>query len=345
MKILLTADPEIPVPPVGYGGIERIVDALVRGLRADGHQVGLVAHPASASPADIRFGWPGAASRSAGDTVRNALALRRAVRAFQPDVLHSFSRLAYLGPQLFTNLPKLMSYQRHTGGRQVAWAARLGRGTLEFTGCSEFICRQGRAAGGRWTAIHNFVELERIDFVPTVPADAPLLFLSRVESIKGADLAIAVARAGGRRLIIAGNRATAGAERDYWDRQIAPHLGRDGIEYAGEVNDAQKNLLLGRAAALIVPIRWDEPFGIVFAEALAAGTPILTCARGALPEIVTPGRTGFFIDDVAGGAAAIRRLGEIDRAECRREAERHFSSGVAVGRYRALYARLVQARR
>ncbi|MBI3885673.1 MAG: glycosyltransferase [Opitutae bacterium] len=343
MKILLTADPEIPVPPVGYGGIERVVDALVRHYRDQGHTVGLVSHGESASPAHRKFAWPGASSSSRGDTWRNALALRRAARDFAPDVLHSFSRLVYLLPLLPKSLPKIMSYQRHTGGRQIAWAARFGGRSLRFTGCSEYICSMGRPEGGEWRAIPNFVELDKLTFVPRVPADAPLVFLSRIEAIKGPELAIAVARASGRRLLLAGNCSSEPVHREFWAKEIAPHLGRDGIEWIGEVNDAQKNELLGRAAAMIVPIQWDEPFGIVFPEALACGTPVITCARGALPEIVTEGRNGFFMRTVADGVAAVRRLDTLDRAACRRTAEEHFSLAVCGGRYLELYRALTAA--
>ncbi len=344
MRLLLTADPEIPVPPTGYGGIERIVDALVREFAARGHAVGLVAHADSQSPAVARFAWPGRRSTSHRDAVRNTLALRRAVREFQPDVLHSFSRLAYLLPLLPSRLPKVMSYQRHTGGRQVTLASRLGGRSLRFTGCSEFICAQGRRAGGSWTAIHNFIEPAKFTFVPRVPADAPLVFLSRIESIKGADLAIAIARAAGRRLVLAGNHATTGSEGEFWNSQIAPRLGRDGIEWVGEVNDAQKNELLGRAAALLVPIQWNEPFGIVFAEALACGTPVLTCARGAAPEIVTAGRTGFFVGTVAEGVQAVHLVGKLDRTACRHAAEERFSVSGCSGQYLGLYAELLAPR-
>ena len=171
MRILLTADPMIPVPPFGYGGIERIVDSLLREYRSSGHEVALLAHPASTAPADARFGWPAPAA----NTVRNAFALRRATRRFRPDVIHSFSRLAYLLPILPTRQRVIMSYQRHTGGPQVTWASRLGGRTLRFTGCSEFICRMGRRAGGTWHAVPNFVELPKFTFVPEVAPDAPLV--------------------------------------------------------------------------------------------------------------------------------------------------------------------------
>ena len=282
-------------------------------------------------------GGPGGRSGSTADALRNAAALRRAVARFRPDVLHSFSRLAYLLPLLPSRLPKVMSYQRHTGGRGVAWAARLGGRNLRFTGCSEFICGQGRRAGGNWTAIPNFVELDKYAFVPAVPPDAPLVFLSRIESIKGPDLAVAIARASGRRLILAGNPAPDGPEREYWDRRVAPELGRDGIEWIGEVDDVQKNRLLGGAAALLLPIQWNEPFGIVFAEAFATGTPVIACHRGALPEIVADGRTGFFISSVESGVAAVAGLPTLDRAACRRTAEERFSLAVCAEQYLSLY--------
>lgn len=341
MRLLLTCDPLIPVPPVGYGGIERIVDSLIRCYRAAGHEVALLAHADSTAAVDASFAWDDPRIAGTAATLRNALALRRAVRKFRPDVVHSFSRLGYLLPTLATRQPVLMSYQRHTGGRQLALAARLGGRTLRFTGCSDFICGMGRPQGGHWTAVPNFVELEKFTFVPRVAADGPLVFLSRVDDIKGPDLAIAIARRAGRQLLIAGNHATSGPQADFFRREVEPHLGRDGVEWIGEVDDVRKNDLLGRAAAMIVPIRWNEPFGIVFPEALACGTPIITCARGALPEIVQPGRTGFFITGVDDGVEAVRRLPELDRAACRRDVEERFSLATVAPRYLELYGSLL----
>jgi glycosyltransferase involved in cell wall biosynthesis len=336
MRILLTADPELPVPPLTYGGIERIIADLIRGLRRRGHAVGLAAHPESNAEVDRFYPWPGAASRGAWPTLRNGWTLRRAAADFRPDVLHSFSRLMYLLPLLPSRLPKIMSYQRPPSLRTTRWARRLSRGSLSFTGCSEHICRTGRRAGGRWEAIPNFVDPERYTFRPEVPAHAPLVFLSRVEPIKGTHLAIAAARKAGRRLVIAGNHFDSGENGRYWSEQIEPHFGRD-VEYVGPVDDVRKNELLGGAAAMLVPVQWEEPFGIVFAESLACGTPVLSCPRGALPEIVRDGREGFLAETVEELAAAAGKLNTIDRAACRERAEKAFSAGEVVRRYEELY--------
>ena len=265
--------------------------------------------------------------------------LRAAVTVFKPDLVHSFSRLFYLGALLLRHrLPKVMSFQREPSGRTVRWAARLAGRSLVFTGCSEAISLRGRQRGGHWETIHNFVDLASYEFSPTVPDDAPLVFLSRIERIKGAHTAIAACRQAGRRLILAGNHADDDSEHGrYWREEIVPHLGHDGVEYVGPVDDVQKNRLLGQAAAMIVPIEWEEPFGIVFAEALACGTPVISCPRGALPEIVRPGVDGFLVRDAEEAAAGIAQLTGLDRADCRARAESCFSKEVIVGQYEALY--------
>ena len=222
MRVLVTVDPEFPVPPRTYGGVERIADGLVRALRHRGYQVGLVAHPASTCRADAFYPWNGVRSQSSIDSYRNMRVLRKAVVAFEPDVLHSFSRILYMLPILRLALPKIMSYGREPTRRTVRLGAALANGSLSFTGCSEYISRQGRRGGGEWRAIHNFVDTDLYRFQDRIAGDAPLVFLSRVERIKGAHSAIAIARRSGRRLIIAGNHASSGPECDYWTRGNRP---------------------------------------------------------------------------------------------------------------------------
>ncbi|MEH2263625.1 glycosyltransferase [Nostoc sp.] len=337
MRILLSVDPELPVPPKLYGGIERIVDVLITRLQTKGHSVGLVAHPDSTSPATEFFPWSGRRSQNKFDTIQNTIRLWSVVQEFQPDLVHSFSRILYLLPLLGSQLPKVMSYQRYPTKRTTSWGAKLAQGTLTFTGCSDYICTLGKANGGTWHTIHNCVELEKYNFVPKVAEDAPLVFLSRVERIKGAHTAIAVARKTGRRLIIAGNYSKTGEEGKYWQEEIVPNLGKNGIEYVGTVNDAQKNELLGQAAAMIVPIEWEEPFGIVFAEALACGTPVISSSRGALPEIVRQGIDGYLVNSFEEAVTTIEKLPNINRHNCRQRVEQCFSADVIVEQYEKLY--------
>lgn len=342
MRVLLSVDPGIEVPPRLYGGVERVADGVVRGLRRLGHQVCLVAEAGSRCAVEAFHPWPrpGAASRSGTTMLLDAWTLWKAVRAFRPDVIHSFSRLAYLVPHLRGPVPVVMTYGREPTLRTVGGAVKLAApDVLHFTGCSDYIAGRGRRAGGDWVGIPNFFESDALAFHPTVAPDAPLCFLSRVESIKGAHWAIEIARRTGCRLIIAGNHANSGQEGDYWRTQIEPWIGRDGIEYVGPVDDVQKNKVLGEARAMVVPIQWNEPFGIVFAEALACGTPVISCPRGALPEIVRQGIEGFLINSVEEGCDAVARIGTIDRAACRRRAEQEFTPDVVVSRYLELYER------
>jgi glycosyltransferase involved in cell wall biosynthesis len=336
MRVLISVDPELPVPPRTYGGVERIADGLVKGLRLRGHEIGLIAHYGSTCVVDKFYPWYGLHSQNLIDSLRNTNTLRKAANSFQPNVLHSFSRLLYMLPLIRSTLPKIMSYGREPTPRTVRYGAMLANGSLTFTACSEYIRRRGARAGGNWRAIHNFVDIDLYQFQPKIARDAPLVFLSRIERIKGAHTAIAVARRTGRRLVIAGNHADSGPELEYWEQEILPQLGSM-IEYIGPVDDAQKNALLGQAAALIVPIEWEEPFGLVFAEAMACGTPVISTPRGALPEIVRQGVDGFLIGSIEEACNAVTRLEQINRRNCRDRVERNFSIPVIVAKYEQLY--------
>ena len=335
LRIALTADPELPVPPLLYGGIERIIDMLARELVARGHEVTLFAHPGSKTAGRL-VPWPGAASQSRADTLRNAMTLARRVAGGRFDVLHSFSRIAYLTPLLPLQLPKVMTYQRAISPRAVALGHRLSRGSLEFTAISEWMMRDVRAIGG-WSMVPNGVPLETYTYRAAVAPDAPFVFLGRIEEIKGPHLAIELARRCGRRLVIAGNIPE--EKRGWVEAEVMPHVDGDWVRYVGPVDDAQKNVLLGEAAALLMPILWDEPFGIVMAEALACGTPVLGLRRGAVPEVVDDGVTGFVRDRLDELVEAAALLPMIDRGACRRAVEARYSETVVVDGYEAVYRR------
>ncbi|NIR59918.1 MAG: glycosyltransferase family 4 protein, partial [Gammaproteobacteria bacterium] len=309
LRIALTADPELPVPPKLYGGIERIVDFLARGLAARGHDVTVFAHPESSTSGRL-VPWPGKASRNPMDTARNTAALARHVLAERFDVVHSFSRMAYLAPLLPLPIPKLMTYQRAINRNSVRMGALLSRGSLWYSVVSERMM-DGVGRGKRWRVISNGVSLDTYQFKADPGADAPFVFLGRVAAIKGPHLAIEAARRAGVPLVIAGNVPP---EHQRWfDQHIAPHICGERVRYVGPLDDAGKNELLGRARALLMPILWDEPFGIVMIEAMACGTPVIGLARGSVPEVIEDGVTGFVVDDLAEMAAAIEKIETISR--------------------------------
>lgn len=339
MRIALTACPENPVPPVHYGGSERIIDMLARGLVTRGHDITIFAHPHS-STAGRLVPWPGRTSRSAADTARNATTLAHQILAGGFDVVHSFSRVAYLTPLLPMRIPKLMTYEREISRRSVLMGHLLSRGTLWFSAISRRMMRSVDDVG-TWRLVFNGVPLDRYEFRQDPGPEAPLVFLGRIEEIKGPHFAIEVAQRARLPLIIAGNIPP--EHRQWFESKITPHLDGLNITYAGPVNDAQKNDLLGRARALLMPVLWEEPFGLVMAEAMACGTPVIGLARGAVPEVVEHEVTGFVCRNADEMVCAVGALGRIDRAECRARTERLFSDGAVINAYENVYRELLAA--
>jgi glycosyltransferase involved in cell wall biosynthesis len=337
LRIALTVDPELTVPPVHYGGIERVVDMLARGLAERGHNVTLFAHPESTCPVPT-IAWGGGSSRAPVDTLRNAAKLARHVMAGHIDIVNSFSRVAYLAPILPLRVPKLMSYHREISPRTTTLAHRLARGTLQFTAIGQHMMSR-HSLSGRWHHVPNGVPLDTYAYRAAVPADAPLVFLGRIEEIKGPHLAIEAARRSGRRLILAGNVPP--EHQPWFEASIAPHVDGNRVSCIGLVDDAQKSALLGSAGALLMPVLWEEPFGLVMIEAMACGAPVIGLRRGAVPEVVADGTTGFVVDTVEAMAAAVGRLPAISRAACRARVEQLYSDRVLVEGCLRLYTALI----
>jgi glycosyltransferase involved in cell wall biosynthesis len=340
VRIALTVDPELPVPPVHYGGIERVVDLLARSLAGRGHDVTLFASHKSSCPVPS-VGWPGRSSVSKLATLRNAATLARHVATGRFDVVHSFSRLAYLAPILPFPIPKLMSYQREISPRTTRIAHRLSRGSLEFSAISRRMIDATQLAGC-WHLVPNGVSLDAYAFRARVGPDAPLTFLGRIEEIKGPHFAIEVARRAGLKLVLAGN--VPDAHRSWFDAHVAPHIDGVRIRYVGPVDDAQKNELLGRSSALLMPVLWEEPFGIVMIEAMACGTPVIGLRRGAVSEIVEPDVTGFVVDTMDELVAATKCVHRIDRAACRARVEQLYCDAAVTDGYISVYSQMTSRR-
>jgi glycosyltransferase involved in cell wall biosynthesis len=338
MNILLTVDPEIPVPPGLYGGIERIIEILVNSYVQMGHSVTLCANPKSKVPC-ILVPWKGLRSQHATDIIKNSVTLTKTVYTGKFDVIHSFSRLAYMTAVMPLSVPKIMSYGREPSLDRVTKAMKFSKkNTMAFTGCSDYITDQIKPVAPAYT-VYNCIPFEKYTLTSSVSADAPLSFLGRVEFIKGTHLAIEVAQKTNRRLIIAGN--VPDGHQDYFDQYVKPHL-NERITYVGPVNDIQKNELLGQSLAFLMPIQWNEPFGMVMTEAMACGTPVIGFPRGGVPEVIENDATGYLVNDVAQMIDAVSRCTKLDRRIVRERAAQRFSIDVIVSDYLRLYEKMIR---
>ena len=186
-------------------------------------------------------------------------------------------------------------------------------------------------------AIHNAID------VPTYPfradKDDYLLCLARISPEKGTHLAIEVARRLSMPLIIAGKVDR--ADREYFESMVEPQIDNRRIWFFGEANAKQKRELYASARCLVMPICWEEPFGLAMPEAMACGTPVVVFARGAASEIVVDGETGFLVDDVDGMVNAVRRVREIDPARCRRHVEERFDVPTMIDGYTDVYEKIL----
>ena len=342
MRVLLVMDPFIRVPPDHYGGIERVVADVANGLAASGHDVTLWAAPGSKVHGRVdSFGCEGEWTR--WSNARNTLTLtaRFMNRAHRFDVIHNFGRLAYLSSILSRDIPKVQTYMRPVTAGNMRLAARLGARRLHYTAVSAAIRRTGEPGGGDWSVIYNCAVAERYPFVAgTDPSAAPLVFLGRLDRCKGVHHAITVAERLQRRLIIAGTISPLPHEQAYFERELAPRIDGDLVRYIGPVDDGGKRALLGGAAAMLMPIEWEEPFPVVLPESMLCGTPLVAFRRGGVPEGIDHGRTGFLCDTVDEMAALVPQLTAIDRAAVRAEAMRRFSEAAVVSAYEQLYERL-----
>jgi glycosyltransferase involved in cell wall biosynthesis len=189
--------------------------------------------------------------------------------------------------------------------------------------------------------VHNSIDVASFPF--ETEKDDYALFIGRICPDKAPHLAVEAARALGVRLIIAGQMRMAW-EREYFEGVLEPLLDGETAVYVGEADAQMKRRLYARARCLLMPLAWEEPFGLVMAEAMACGTPVVAFERGAVPEIVTEGVNGFIVQDVEGMIAAARRVGEIDPAACRQSIEDRFGPRAIADRYLEVYRRVLSGR-
>lgn len=341
MRIAIVAPVFESVPPKLYGGTERVVHALTEHLVQRGHDVTLFASGDSQTSARLEPIWP-CASRldpAAVDPLAAQIAALETVtqRAAEFDIIHShvdyhtFAFARRSATPIVTTLhgrldiPELQAIYRVYGDLPVVSISHAQREPL-------------RNLPVNWVAtVYNGICIDH--FTPSERPGDYLVFLGRIAPEKRPDRAVAIAKAVGMPLKVAAKVDK--VDRDYYEEQIRPLFNDPLVEYIGEVNEQEKAELLRGAYALLFPIDWREPFGLVMAEAMAAGTPVVAMRGGSVEEVIVHGETGFICDSVEEMIAAVPRVAELDRRRCREHVERNFSAEVMAARYEEVYELLL----
>lgn len=336
----MLAPPWIPVPAPGYGGIEEVVRLLSAGLIERGHDVTLFAPPGSDSPAEVvtllEEPHPDQIdnARFEADHVARAFAaVDAAAEHGEPfDVIHDHTGHTALAmaDRIATPLVHTLHGPLNEDARR--FYARHGpKARIVALSQAQLDAAPPEMGGG--SVVPNPIDCAEWPF--REEKDDFLLWIGRMSPDKGPHRAIAAAREAGAPIVLAGPIQP--GQEAFFAEQVEPALGRDGAEYIGEVDAQRKRDLYQRARALLMPIRWPEPFGLVMVEAAACGTPVIAFPEGSAPEVVLDGVTGFLVDDERAMAAAIARLGEIEPAACRQACEDRFGVAAAVEGYEDVY--------
>ena len=345
LTIAMLAPPWIPVPPPAYGGVEQVIQLLAAELVQRGHRVTLFAAPGSESPALVEplleSAHPDAIQIAIFEADHAAHGFDQIDAAAAEDnafdVVHDhsgFTAFAFanrLATPLVHTLHGPFSddtrafYERHA---DKAYAIAL----------SEYQRDQAPDGLHVVAVVPNPIVVDAFPF--QTDKEDFLLWIGRLNDDKGPQRAIAAAREAGKRLMLAG--PVQAGEEEFFHSEVQPHIDDEQICYIGEIGDEKKQLY-ARAAALLMPIRWPEPFGLVMTEAMACGTPVIAYPEGAAPEIVVDGETGFLVNDESEMAEAIKRLPEIDPARCRESAEERFDVTAVAEAHERAYREVIAA--
>lgn len=347
MKIAIIVPPWIQVPPSRYGGIESIVALLADGLVGRGWDVTLFTVKESGTSADCRHvfdcGQYDILSKSPSECLNTAVthslgAYIEIMRQGDFDIVHDNTWKEGLASAFFMDMPVVHTIHGpidDTNRRfyNLFTAAK----NIHFVTISKF---QQKALSNLNYAgnVYNAIEVGKYTY--STEKEDYLLYVGRFNSEKAPHIACKVAEELGMRLILAG-KASEPHEWKYFNKYIKSYLG-DTIRYVGEVSDTYKKELFRDATAFIYPIQWDEPFGIVMIEAMACGTPVVACRRGAAPEIVRDGVNGYLADDFEQFLDCVGMVHKIKHSRCRECVEAHFSADAMVTGYENIYKKILE---
>jgi glycosyltransferase involved in cell wall biosynthesis len=342
LRIAQVAPLDESVPPRLYGGTERVVSYLTEELVRLGHAVTLFASGDSRTSARLEPMCERAVRldpRGPAGTALHVLMLERVfTRAAEFDVIHLHTDSLALPLARRQRTPCLLTLH---GRLDMVGLPEVFAEFSEMPLASISYAQRQAIPHANWIAnVHHGLPLDQYVFVPN--PQRYLAFLGRVSPEKRVDDAIEIARRAGLPLKIAAKVDPRDAE--YFARTIEPLLATPGVEFLGEIGDSDKGAFLGNAAAMLFPIDWPEPFGLVMIESMACGTPVIAYRRGSVPEVIDEGVTGFIVEGVEQAAAAVGAALRADRRRCRETVERRFSAARMAEDYCDIYRLLGEAR-
>ena len=339
MRIAQVAPLYESVPPKLYGGTERVVSWLTEELAAQGHEVTLFASGDSLTTARLIPACAQALrlnSESIDPLTHHVTLLARLLQHKDEfDLIHFHIDYLHFPLSRHERLPHITTLH---GRLDIPDLVPLYQEFFEMPVVSISDAQRAPLPWINWQGtVHH--GLPEITFIQYPKMGQYLAFLGRISPEKGVEQAIEIARRSGMPLKVAAKIDR--SDIDYFERRIKPLMDHILIEFVGEINSLEKNEFLGNAAALLFPIQWEEPFGLVMIEALACGLPVIAYPRGSVPEIIEDGVTGFLAHDVTEAVQAVQKISTIDRRVCRAEFEKRFTSKRMARDYLAIYERIV----
>lgn len=339
LHVAMLAPPWISVPPPGYGGVESVVSVLTEALIRRGHAVTLFCAPGSLSSAQVVTllddAHPDEIERSLYEVDHVARAfdeIELAAHDRRFDVVHDHCGFTALAMADRLDTPFVHTLHGQFTASTAAFYARHGH-KAALVGISRAQLASAPAGLDPVGAIPNPIDLRAWPL--REHKDDYLLWIGRMTAEKGPHRAIAAARAAGVPLVLAG--VIQPGQQAFFDREVAPHVDGERVRFVGEVGGAVKRSLFAGARALLMPIRWEEPFGMVMVEALACGTPVIAFPEGAARELVLDGQTGFLVEDEQAMGAAVGRLPRIAARDCRAWVAEHCDVDVVAAAYECAY--------
>lgn len=333
MKIAILAPIAWRTPPRSYGPWEQVASALTEGLIKKGQDVTLFATADSITAGRLRHSTPrGYAEDTTLDPkVAECLHISDAMEAAQEfDVIHNHFDFLPLTYSRLIDTPMVTTIHGFSSPKIIPVYKKY-NGACAYVSISE----SDRSPDLDYIAtVYNGIDTSQFDFVER-PGDY-LLYFGRIHPEKGTHHAVEVAKRTGNRLVIAGLVQ----DEHYFATQISPHIDGKQIQYVGNVGPADRNRLLGNASALLHLIDFDEPFGLSVAEAMLCGTPVVAINRGAMPELVVHGKTGFLVSHVDEAIQSLDKLSKLSRRDCSQWAMEQFSCEIMVDRYLEIYRQI-----